>query len=150
MYEVFHSVVIRENPPSKRPRIRSNFLTKGLFLTSTTQTLPTFNGGNCSFDVIFFLYIFGCKILAKFQCGIDVCMMSSIYPYRLGRLLSRRILSAALAITIKHKEIATFSSHFAAVYSTLWWREIKTCMTKTYRVNQKTNKQKQQQQQQQQ
>ena len=27
----------------------TNFLAKGLFLTSTTQTLPTFNGGNCSF-----------------------------------------------------------------------------------------------------
>ena len=29
----------------------ANFHTKGLFLTSMTQTLPTFKGGNCSFDV---------------------------------------------------------------------------------------------------
>ena len=28
----------------------TNFFAKGLFLTSTTQTLPTFNGRNCSFD----------------------------------------------------------------------------------------------------
>ena len=38
----------------------SNVLQKGLFLTSTTQTLLIFDGGNCSFDGFF---IFGCKLL---------------------------------------------------------------------------------------
>ena len=49
----------------------ADVLSKGLFLTSTTQTLPIFNSGNCSVDVFF---IFGCKLLADFQCGIDLCM----------------------------------------------------------------------------
>ena len=40
-------IFIRRVPPSN---FLANLLTKGLFLTSTTQTLPTFNGGNCSFD----------------------------------------------------------------------------------------------------
>ena len=35
----------------------ANVLKKGLFLTSTTQTLPIFNGENCSFDGFFFFYI---------------------------------------------------------------------------------------------
>ena len=51
----------------------ANFLTNGLFLTSTTQTLPNFNGENCSFDV--FCFIFGCMLLAEFQWGIDLCMI---------------------------------------------------------------------------
>ena len=49
---------------------------------STTQTLPTFNGENCSFDAFL---IFGCKLLTEYHYGIDVCMMdgyvySSIMP----------------------------------------------------------------------
>ena len=32
----------------------ANVLKKGLFLTSTTQMAPIFNGGNCRFDVFFF------------------------------------------------------------------------------------------------
>ena len=73
------------------------------------------------------------------------CLLLYMYiharAHRLGRLLSRRILSAALAIIIKHiLEIATsFIFHFAPLYSTLWWREIKTCRTKTCRVNKKTH-----------
>ena len=66
-------IFIRRVPPSNG--FLTNFLTKWLhvFLTSTTQTLPTFNGGNYSFDGVFF--IFGCKRLAEFRCGIDLCMM---------------------------------------------------------------------------
>ena len=50
-------------------------------LTSTSQTLPTL----MEKIAVFMLLIFGCKILAKYQCGIDVCMMdgyifSSIMP----------------------------------------------------------------------
>ena len=39
----------------------ANVLKKGLFLTSTTQTLPIFNSGNCSFYDFFclFFFIFG-------------------------------------------------------------------------------------------
>ena len=34
-----------------------------------------------------------------------------------------------------------FIFHFAPLYSTLWWREIKTCRTKTWRVNKKKHMQ---------
>ena len=43
-------IFIRRVPPSNYVVVTF----KGLFLTSTTQTLLTFNGGNCSFDVFFF------------------------------------------------------------------------------------------------
>ena len=47
-----HHYVHLESPSIKfcRCDFLTNFLTKGLFRTSSTQTLPTFNGGNCSFD----------------------------------------------------------------------------------------------------
>ena len=45
-------IFLYESPSIKFSRcdFLANFLTKGLFLTSTTQTLPTLNGVNCSFD----------------------------------------------------------------------------------------------------
>ena len=44
-------IFIRRVPPSNLVVVNlADFLMKGLFLTSATQTLLTFNGGNCSFD----------------------------------------------------------------------------------------------------
>ena len=63
-------IFIRRVPPSNLVVVTlADFLTKGLFLMSATQTLPTFNGGNCSFDV--FLYLDACfqpKFNAKSIC----------------------------------------------------------------------------------
>ena len=49
-------IFIRRVPPSNFVIVTFllTSLLKRLFLTSTTQTLPTFNGGNCSFDVFWY------------------------------------------------------------------------------------------------
>ena len=56
--------------------------------------------------------------------------------HSLGRLQSRRILSAAPAIIIKHKDIATFSPSILHPFIQNYdGGKIKTCRTKTCHVN---------------
>ena len=67
-------IFIRKSPSIKfcRCDFLTIFLTKGLFLTSTTQTLPTFNGGFCSVDV--FSYIrsqASSRISMRNRCAYD-------------------------------------------------------------------------------
>ena len=47
-------IFIKRVSPSEFSRcdFLANFLTKGLFLTSTTQPLATVNGGNCSWTAM--------------------------------------------------------------------------------------------------
>ena len=76
-----------ESPSIKFGRcdLLANVLTKGLFGTSTTETLPVFNDGNCGFDGFL---IFGCKLLAELQCGIELFMM---YGYNFSRRSFRNV-----------------------------------------------------------
>ena len=67
------------------------------------------------------------------------CLLLCIHAcaHQLGHLLSRQILSAALAIIIKHKEIATFSSsilhHFIQHYKNIQDKNI-LCKWKNMQV----------------
>ena len=111
-----------------------NFFTKGLFLTSTTQTLPTiFNGRNCK---CYGFLIFGCKLVAEFQCRIDLCMMDGYIFSSIMLTFFTKTSPLKTSVPLRKHMSATMDQHYALLsfqfqFSLKLFQYIRICQRNT-------------------